>query len=404
MSLFDKLSNLIFEEEQGADKNSQKPTSSKKKGSWTDVFFEDSEKQQSEPKKKGFMDIFFEEETVEDDGIKSTFVTGDDKTSVLNDISSQISRRESELINLSSFFKTVNPKDFPDSGAEYEAYLSLVRQLNAIKELSSANKSSSVANINSYQLESSFRKFEADYQKHINAIQSLCYLSEITTINNDMETLFSSHFTRETEQKIMQAESYISLISQKSDMFDKKYSPRLYKELIESEYRLTLLKLMVELKHGNEPRKNPFASFSAQKKRTFETYLSKDIRESNIKYNTIANYREKYTKYGLVSNDYFDNLDASASVISIKINKFTIDDFLLSELLTNGEGYETLKRFLCFKLNLNYIDSKTAEAEKQFLDDQYKNVTTRRTSTPKKSSTSTRTSKTGRKYPSFDDE
>ena len=190
-------------------------------------------------------------------------------------------------------------------------------------------------------------------------------------------------------------------------MFDKKYSPRLYKELIESEYRLTLLKLMVELKNGTEPRKNPFATFSSQKKRTFETFLSKDIRESNTRYNSIANHKTKYTKYGLVSDEYFDNLDASAVVISDKLNKYTIDDFLLSELLGNGEGYETLKRFLCFKLNLNYIDSKTPEAEKQFLDDQYQTVTSRKKTTPSKKQstpTSTRKPKTSRNYPSFDDE
>lgn len=407
MSLFDKLSNLIFEEDSSADKSGKKTTPSKSKNSWTDIFFEDSSNQESKPKKKGFMDIFFEEEPVEDDDIKSTFVVGDEKTSVLDDISSKISRRESELINLSSFFKTVNPKDFPDSSAEYESYLSLVRQLNEIKALANSGKTSTIGNISNYQLESSFKKFELDYQKHIGAIQSLCYLSEITTLNNDMETLFSSHFTKQTEHKINQIESYISLISKKSDMFDKKYSPRLYKELIESEYRLTLLKLMVELKNGTEPRKNPFATFSSQKKRTFETFLSKDIRESNTRYNSIANHKTKYTKYGLVSDEYFDNLDASAVVISDKLNKYTIDDFLLSELLGNGEGYETLKRFLCFKLNLNYIDSKTPEAEKQFLDDQYQTVTSRKKTTPSKKQstpTSTRKPKTSRNYPSFDDE
>ena len=139
MGIFDKISNLIFEEEpNGEAKGKKSKKSQDKKGNWTDIFFEDaSEENVSNEKKKRFSDIFFEEIPEEDDGIKSTFVIGDDKTSILNDISSQIERRESELINLAEFFKSVNPKDYPDSGPEYEAYLSLVRQLNSIKELAS---------------------------------------------------------------------------------------------------------------------------------------------------------------------------------------------------------------------------------------------------------------------------
>ena len=53
-----------------------------------------------------------------------------------------------------------------------------------------------------------------------------------------------------------------------------------------------------------------------------------------------------------------------------------IDDFLLSEFFDNGDGFETLKRFLKFKLTLNFIDSKTSEADKRFLDDHYKKVKT----------------------------
>ena len=180
MGLFNKLSNLIFEEEPSDENKTKKASSTQeKKGSWTDIFFEDvsenAEENDTPAKKKGFFDFLYEEVPEEtDDGIKSTFVTGDEKTSVLNDISSKIERRESELINLAAFFKTVNPKDYPDSGSEYEAYLSLVRQLNAIKELASSSQNSTINNMNNYQLESSFRKFELDYQTHIKAIQSLC--------------------------------------------------------------------------------------------------------------------------------------------------------------------------------------------------------------------------------------
>lgn len=411
MGLFDKLSNLIYEDDPN-DENTSKAKGQKagKKGSWTDIFFEDTSEKPQEPekKKKSFMDIFFEEEPEEetDDGIKSTFVRGEDTTSVLTDIASQIESRESELINLAEFFKTVNPKDYPDSAAEYEAYLSLVKQLNSIKDLSSVGKNSSVSSINNYQLESAFRKFELDYQTHINAIQSLCYLSEISTINTELQSIFSSNFTNRTESKIAQTEGYITLISRKSNKFDKKYSSRLYKELIEAEYRLTILKLMNELRNGRTPRKNPFASFSSQKKKTFQTYISKDLRDTNNKYNSIADSKEKYVKYGHVNEDFFLHLDTDAEIISERINKYTIDDFLLNELFENGDGFETLKRFLSFKLNLNFVDSKTTEVDARYLDDNYRRVTEGRnsTSTSKRVTPTTVTSKKGRKFPNYDDD
>ena len=421
MGLFDKISNLIFEENPNDEKNGNKSHSSHtKKGSWTDIFFEEVQEkseESSEKRTKSFLDIFFEEvpeekskegkkrkfsdiffEEVSDDNIKSTFVEGEEKVSVLEDISSKIERRESELINLAEFFKTVNPNDYPDSTSEYEAYLSLVKQLNSIKELSTSSKNSAINTISNYQLESSFKKFELDYQSHINAIQSLCYLSEIATLNTQMQDLFSSNFTNQTPIKIAQTEEYVLLISKKSDKFDKKYSGRLYKELIEAEYRLTLLKLMNELKNGRDPRKNPFSGFSAQKKKTFETYLSKDLRESNAKYNTIADNKEKYIKYRLVGGLVFDKLDADAEVISEKINKYTIDDFLLNELLDNGEGFETLKSFLRFKLSLNLIDSKTEEADKRYLDDNYRKATSNRSSIQKKAS-----NKTSNSFPDYEE-
>lgn len=418
MGLLNKLSNLIFEEEPSEDNKSKKTSSTQeKKGSWTDIFFEDvsedSGENDSKPKKKGFFDFLYEEVPEEpDEGIKSTFVTGDEKTSVLNDISSKIERRESELINLAAFFKTVNPKDYPDSASEYEAYLSLVRQLNAIKELANSSQNSNVSSINNYQLESSFRKFELDYQTHIKAIQSLCYLSEISTLNSKMIELFSSNFTSQTGNKIFQTEGYIRLISKKSNSFDKKYSARLYKELIEAEYRLTLLKLMNELKNGRNPKKNPFANFSSEKKKTFETYISKDLRDSSEKYNTIADNKDKYIKYGFADQDFFYHLDSDAEIISERINKYSIDDFLLNELFENGEGFESLKRFLAFKLNLNYIDSKTLQADQMVLDDSYRRATSDR-STGYSGKSGRRTSsdaykarptKKGKKFPNFEDD
>lgn len=405
MGIFDKISNLIFEEESADEAKGKKAQS--KKGSWTDIFFEDSSEENT-AKKKRFSDIFFEEVPEDDDGIKSTFVTGDDKTSILNDISSQIERRESELINLAEFFKSVNPKDYPDSAPEYEAYLSLVKQLNTIKELSSSGSNQSINSMNNYSLESSFRKFESDYRAHINSIQSLCYLSEIANLNTELHSIFSSHFTSKTEERIDQIDGYISLISKKGANFDKKYSGRLYKELIEAEYRMTIVRLMCELKNGRNPRKNPFASYPSQKKKTFETYLSKDLRESNAKYNKIADGEEKYTKYGLIRPEFFDRLDDDAAVISEQINKYTIDDFLLTELLENGEGFESLKRFLAFKLNLNYIDSQTQEADTRFLDESYKRTTSSKVVTPRRNTSTTRTSSTkhkkGRTFPSFDED
>ena len=256
--------------------------------------------------------------------------------------------------------------------------------------------------MNRYQLESAYKKFELDYKSHINAIQSLCYLSEIATLNSSMEQLFSSHFTAQVEHKIDQSDNYIALISKKSSMFDKKYSGRIYKELIESEYRLTILKLMSEIKSSNAPYKNPFSGFSEAKKKAFETFLSKDVRTTNATYNRITSDKGKYIKYGSLSPERFDSLDASASIIAERINQYTIDDFRLSELLENGDGYETLKRFLNFKLKLNYIDSKTRDVDKASLDDEYQATTSRKSSYQRQ--TIKRNSQGSKKYPSFDDD
>ena len=410
MGIFDKLSNLIFEEEPSNQSQSKKTKSSQdKKGKWTDIFFEEAPTEETHrEKKKKFSDIFFEQVPEEDDGIKSTFVTEEDKTSILNDISSQIERRESELINLAEFFKSVNPKDYPDSAPEYEAYLSLVQQLNAIKELSASSSNQTINSMGNYSLEGSFRKFETDYKAHINSIRSLCYLSELANLNSQLETIFDSHFTSKTDEKIEQIDEYILLISKKSASFDKKYSTRLYKELIEAEYRMTMVRLMCELKNGRNPRKNPFASYPLQKKKTFETYLSKYLRESNAKYNKIADSEEKYTRYGLVRPDFFDRLDADVDVISEQINRYTLDDFLLMELLENGEGFESLKRFLAFKVNLNFIDSQTQEADTRFLDDSYKKATSAKPVTPKRTTSSSKIqnsqTKRRKQYPSFDED
>ena len=227
-----------------------------------------------------------------------------------------------------------------------------------------------------------------------------------------MIDLFSSNFTSQTGNKIFQTEGYIRLISKKSNSFDKKYSARLYKELIEAEYRLTLLKLMNELKNGRNPKRNPFSNFSSEKKKTFETYISKDLRDSSEKYNTIADNKEKYIKYGFADEEFFYHLDSDAEIISERINKYSIDDFLLNELFENGDGFESLKRFLAFKLNLNYIDSKTLQADQRVLDDSYRRATSDRSSgyygkSGKKTVSDTyraKPTKKGKKFPDYEDD
>lgn len=394
MSIRDKLVNIFFQSED-SEKTKEKEKQGEKKKSWTDFLYEDPSKP-----KRSIADLLFEDDSSDND-VKSTFVDSDNGEIVLDDIESNIALRESELINLSSFFHTVNPTEYPDSRAEYEAYLSLVDQLNKIKELTTLTSDDSINTINRYQLESAYKKFELDYKAHINAIQSLCYLSEIATLNSSMEQLFSSHFTAQVEHKIEQSDNYIALISKKSSMFDKKYSGRIYKELIESEYRLTILKLMSEIKGSNAPYKNPFSGFSEAKKKAFETFLSKDIRTTNATYNRVTSEKGKYIRYGSISSEKFDSLDASASVISERINQYTIDDFRLSELLENDEGYETLKRFLKFKLSLNYIDSKTKTVDKESLDDEYQATTGRKSSYPRQSAR--KKPQSPRSYPNFED-
>ena len=136
-----------------------------------------------------------------------------------------------------------------------------------------------------------------------------------------MEKMFHSNFTVQIESRITQIENYITLINQRSNDFVKKYSSRLFKELIEAEYRITLLKLMSQLNNGENHRKNPFNSFSDQKKKIFQTYISKDIRTSNTKYNSVADSREKYIKYKLVREELFDEIDTDAEIIVKKLIK-----------------------------------------------------------------------------------
>lgn len=78
-------------------------------------------------------------------------------------------------------------------------------------------------------------------------------------------------------------------------------------------------------------------------------------------------------------------------------------------MLDNGEGYETLKNFLRFKLKLNFIDSKTQEANQSDLNDTYEGIkAATRGETGKRDSFTTGTpSRNGRRnidFPDFYDE
>ena len=400
MNILDKLSNLIFEEESTSSPKKQEKT--KKKGRLSDLFFEEEDTTvatYTKPRKR-LSDLFFEDEPEPDDGIKSTLFDENELDTSETNISTKIAQRESELMKLGTYFQTVNPKEFTDCKPEYEAYISLIDQLKDLKELSSS--ANAAGSLISFQLESALKKFEADYNTHIGAIQSLCYLNELSTNNAELEKLFSKDFTPETINRIIQLDKYISSISEKRKNFDRKYSSRLYDELKESEYRLTILKLMIQLSKDEAPRRNPFASFTTDKKIIFETFLSKDIMLANQKYNTLANNKRKYVKYGFVDNGFFQNLDSVAETIAQNINTYTIDDFKLSELLENGDGYETLKQFLAFKLDLNYLDSYTKDADQCLLDEEHRKAVRNTLARP---TTTTRKPKSGKKtFPDFDDD
>lgn len=390
MSLRDKLTDFFYKPVE-SDKPNKDNTSS-----WTDIFFKDPNDEQKP--QRGFFDFLYKDEPPSDE---STISSNNSDTS-LDNIQSKISIRESELITLASFFKSVDARKYQDSGSEYQAYLSLVDQLKKLKGLLVLTTDDSINTMNKYQLETSFKKFEADYAANIGAIQSLCYLNELATLNSSLKELFSSHFTAQVEHKIDQSDKYLSLIRKKSSMFAKKYSTRISKELIEADYRLTILQLMSQIKASNEPYKNPFANFPEAKKKVFATYLSEDIRNTNAKYNEIANNKRQYIKYGNIGHDQFDSLDASATIISEEINQYSIDDFLLNELLENGNGYNTLLRFLKFKLQLNSIDSKTNIVEQKSLDSDYRATTGKRR--PVYPTSSRKTPQSGRSYPDFEDD
>lgn len=381
MSIFDKLSNLIFEDE--SQNNSTVNNSKSKKSRISDIFFKTEEISQKE--KRNLSSIFFEDdnsikkprrrlsdiffETNEED-VHSSFI-GEEKEQVLQDLPSKIQYRESELIKVGEILKSVDIKEYPDSEEEMRCYISLIDRLGKIKEYLNSGEDS-LSRMRGYELESEYKKFENEYQSHINAIKSLCYISEIKIVNEQMKKLFSQDFTPKTKEDIENIEKYITVISKKIEIIDKKYTDRLYKGLIEAEYRLTLLKLMKEIYLQKAPRRNPFTEFSTQKRKIFETFLSRDIQETSSKYNAISNTETKYTKANLVDEFVFIQMDKMASTISEKINQYSIDNFLVNELLDDGDGYETLKLFLNFKLMLNKVDSFTQTANERFLDEYYK--------------------------------
>lgn len=391
MGIFDKLSNLIFENDSG--NNSEIDSSKPKKNRLSDIFFT-TEEDVLQSGKRSLSSIFFEdnntprkprrklsdilfEDTEED--IHSSFIGGEEKEQVLQDLPSKIQYRESELTKIGEILKTVDVKEYPDSEVEMRYYISLIDRLGKIKEYLNSSEDS-LSRMRGYELEAEYKKLESEYQNHINAIKSLCYVSEIKIVNEQMRKLFSEKFTEKTSEDIGSLERYITLISKKIEIIDKKYTDRLYKGLIEAEYRLTLLKLMKELHMQRAPRKNPFTEFSSQKRKIFETFLSRDIQETSIKYNTISNSEEKYTKNNLVGESIFRQMDKMASVITEKINQYSIDNFLVNELLDDGDGYETLKLFLAFKLILNSVDSYTQAANQGFLDEYYKRAMEKNTS------------------------
>lgn len=390
MSLRDKLTDFFYKPVE-SDKPNKDNTSS-----WTDIFFKDPNDEQKP--QRGFFDFLYKDEPPSDE---STISSNNSDTS-LDNIQSKISIRESELSNLASFFRSVNPTEYPDSGTEYTAYLSLLEQLNKIKELLVLTTDDSINRMNRYQLEPAYKKFETDYKACIGSIQSLCYLSELKSYNTDMANLFSSHFTAQVEYKIDLSKKFVSSIAKKIAMFDKKYAERLSKELIEAEYRLTILHLMSEIKNSGTPSKNPFAKLPEAKKKAFEPFLSKDIRTTNNTYNVIADKKSKYIKYGNIRPEQFDSLDASASILSDELNLFSIDDFRLNELFDDGSGYNALIRFLQFRLDLSHIDSKTKMVDQKALDADYRATTGNRR--PVYPTSNRRTPQSNRSYPDFEDD
>ena len=79
----------------------------------------------------------------------------------------------------------------------------------------------------------------------------------------------------------------------------------------------------------------------------------------------------------------------------------------MEKVFNNGDGYETLKRFLRLKLNLNYIDTKTVEADTRFLDENYERVvknSSKKAAQKPRNEVKPSVRKSGRRYPDFDED
>ena len=144
MSIFDRLSNLIFEDD---SQNSSTVNSSKsRKNRISDIFFKPEET--SQKGKRNISSIFFEDENspkkprrklsdilfeTNEEDVHSSFI-GEEKEQVLQDLPSKIQYRESELVKIGEILKSVDIKEYPDSEEEMRHYISLIDRLGKIKD------------------------------------------------------------------------------------------------------------------------------------------------------------------------------------------------------------------------------------------------------------------------------
>ena len=157
MGVLKVLKNLFFEPE-----NSTKSEPSQKKINITDFFFEESKNPNStetdkKPRRNFFENLLFESSP---ENSSATILASDDEISILDDIPSQIKCMKSELKNLAEFFKTVKPKDYPDSVSEYTAYMSLIKQLENITSLVKTSQSQASNPVTQRKIQTAFEKFK----------------------------------------------------------------------------------------------------------------------------------------------------------------------------------------------------------------------------------------------------
>ncbi len=215
-------------------------------------------------------------------------------------------------------------------------------------------------------LESSYAKFEKEYQEKIILINNLYWLSELKKQNKKMKLDFRKMSLKSlNSDKIENYRIYIQAISDQREDFTYKLGDELIDELITAEYRLNMLMLMRDVNNGEEVQTNPFESKNDAKKEKYEQLFLQDIEEANRRYEELQRKRKKYITLGELEKKDFKKIEKLAEQIKDGIDLAMVDDLSISEVFTS-DGFDTIKQFVRLRLKMNSMIVKAKKVDDKF--------------------------------------